>query len=102
MAAKAIYKFNFVVVKFATGGYRVSSIRNPKAHTHVAKFETAISMIKLVHNKQLPRNRSSHFIESLCRLSDDKDYIDRLQDLNLDYADMMSHGEIDVGRCLGR
>lgn len=103
--AKIVYRYNFIIVKIATGGFVVYNRDKEfnKGHAHLGSFNAAISAVKLAHRRQLPRNRSDHFIDSLIRLSCDKEYIARLEALdNYDYERMMQHGEIDVGKCQGR
>lgn len=104
MAAKAIYKYNFAIIKVATGGYIVHNQNKPfnQGHTHLCSFNAAISAVKLVHNKMLPKNKSEYFIESLCRIAEDKEYIETLQDLNPSIEDLMCHSTMDVWKCEGR
>ena len=104
MAGKAIYKYNFVIIPIAPGGYIVHNKNKPfnQGHTHLSSFNAAISAVKLVHNRMMPKNKSDHFIESLCRIAEDKEYIEKLQDLSFNIEELMCKGEIDVRRCVGR
>ncbi|WP_278335391.1 hypothetical protein [Clostridium peptidivorans] len=36
-------------------------------------------MIKLISHKKVPKNRNKYFIESLIRISDDEEYIDKIK-----------------------
>ena len=70
-------------------------------HSHISDFNLAISAIKLSVRKELPRNQSKYFIQSLVRLSNDKEYINRLLDLNINFKQLMEQSiDIDAGRCM--
>ncbi|WP_242850549.1 hypothetical protein [Clostridium lundense] len=51
-------------------------------HTHVHKYNTCMIMIKLINNKLLPKNHSKYFLESLIRISDDKEYIEMIKKIS--------------------
>ncbi|WP_242990641.1 hypothetical protein [Clostridium tetanomorphum] len=50
-------------------------------HTHVHKYKICMIMIKLIKHKELPKNHNKYFLESLIRISDDKDYIKKIEDI---------------------
>lgn len=64
----------------ALEGFVVYNTKKPfqKGHTHLNNFNAAVSAVKLVEHRELPRNRSKYFIESLVRISLDKEYIDKV------------------------
>lgn len=91
----------FVIIK-ANEGYIVYNTKKPfkHGHTHLNNFNAAISAVKLAEHRELPRNRSKYFIESLVRISRDKEYIERLKDLRIDFKQLMEDAnDIDVSKC---
>lgn len=50
-------------------------------HTHVKNYNTAIWLINLAKHKRIPNRKSKFFIDCLLRISNDKDYITRLQNI---------------------
>lgn len=65
-------------------------------HTHVKDFNKARLMIDLAIKKKMPKNY--HLVDSLIRITDDKDYIEKLkqfkEDETIDYASLMSEGHV--------
>ncbi len=62
-------------------------------HTHVQKIGIARLLIELAIKKELPKN--SYFAESLIRITEDKEYIDRLnkyKENNCNFEELMKHG----------
>jgi hypothetical protein len=49
-----------------------------EGHTHVKRYDICMVMIKLIEKKQIPKSKSKYFIESLIRISDDRNYIDKI------------------------
>ena len=50
-------------------------------HTHIREFGTAKYLVNLALHRSLPNRRLKYFIESLIRISNDADYIDKLKHL---------------------
>ena len=50
-------------------------------HTHIREFGTAKYLVDLALHRSLPNRRLKYFIESLIRISNDSDYIDKLNHL---------------------
>ena len=48
-------------------------------HTHINNYKTAVFLIDLSLHKSIPRHICNYFLESLCRISDDKKYIQKLK-----------------------
>ena len=48
-------------------------------HTHINNYKTAVFLIDLSLHKSVPRHICNYFLESLCRISDDKKYIQKLK-----------------------
>ena len=46
-----------------------------------SRYDIAHIICKLAYRKQLPKSRSERFLESLIRISEDKDYISKLHTL---------------------
>lgn len=44
------------------------------SHTHVANFDTAVNMVKLVSKQIPPKSKSINFVESLIRINKNKKY----------------------------
>jgi hypothetical protein len=85
------YRKEYKIIKADEFDYIVVNTNKlfSSGHTHMSNFNAAISVIKLVQHKELPRNHSSWFVHSLMRLSDDADYIGKLDDLLIDFRSMM-------------
>lgn len=79
--------------------YNTKKIFN-QGHTHASSFNVAISLIKLVERKQIPKNKSKWFLDSILRINKDAEYAERIKDLMLDYRELMEEdSEIDSRRC---
>jgi len=52
-----------------------------KHHTHVSTLKLAKTMIDIVANEKKPSSKNKDFIDSLIRLSTNKQYIQTLQDM---------------------
>jgi hypothetical protein len=50
-------------------------------HTHINNYKTAKWIIDLAIHKSIPNHKLDYFLESLIRISDDKEYIARLKDI---------------------
>lgn len=72
-------KQNFIITT-ARGGYVVYNKEKPfeDGHTHLKKFSSCKSAIYLALNKQIPKGNNVYFLDSLIRISTDKNYINRL------------------------
>lgn len=50
-------------------------------HTHLKHFEAAKTAIDLVINKKIPKSTDGYYLASLIRLSDDDNYINKINNL---------------------
>lgn len=66
-----------------SNGYLVVNINKPfkDGHTHVRRHDIAHIICKLAYRKQLPKSKSKRFLESLIRISEDKDYMAKIRTL---------------------
>lgn len=48
-------------------------------HTHIREYGTAQYLVNLAYNRSIPKRRLKYFIDSLIRISDDKEYINLLR-----------------------
>lgn len=95
------YRKEFVIIE-ALEGFVVYNTKKPfkKGHTHLNNFNAAVSAVKLAEHRELPRNRSKYFIDSLVRISQDKEYIEKLKELRIDFKQLMEEdNEIDSSKC---
>lgn len=76
-------KYGKFVIHKKNNSYLVVNINKPfkDGHTHVERLDVAEILCKLAYRKQLPKSRSERFLESLIRISEDKDYISKLHTL---------------------
>lgn len=101
MRNPVIFKYEFAIYKVGNG-YIIHN-RNKdfsKGHSHQKRLNTCISIAKLVHRQQMPRNHSKWFLESIIRVSNNKEYIEKIKDLMLNYKDLMEDSkDIDTRKC---
>lgn len=64
-------------------GFIVHNARKPfkYGHTHIAKFATAKYITKLAYSRIVPKHLSRYLIISVIRISDDKEYRDKMRKL---------------------
>lgn len=62
-------------------------------HTHLHNFNSCISAIKCVERKQIPKNQSKHFLNSILRINNDKEYELRIKDLMINFVDLVEHNK---------
>ena len=74
-------KYKDFIIFNAGNGYVALNINKPfkNGHTHTNKHSIAMILCKLASRKQMPKSRNKRFAESLIRISDDMDYINRLK-----------------------
>ena len=62
-------------------GFIVHNARKPfkYGHTHIDKFSTAKYLTKLAYSRTVPKHLSAYLLVSLIRISDDKEYQDKLR-----------------------
>ena len=87
-----LYRHEFRIIKI-NSSYILYNSNKPfsNGHTHLQKFNSCISIIKLIERKGIPKNRSKYFIESILRVSDDRKYNEKLEDLFIDFKEMMEN-----------
>ncbi len=61
-------------------GYIIHNTHKPfeTGHTHLNNYHTARYLIKIAYNKIIPNHLSIYLIDSLIRISNDEDYISKL------------------------
>lgn len=71
-------------------GYRIESTRNgfrvtkddgSDKHTHLQNLNAAKNAVKYVVNKKIPKKTSNYYLTCLIRLSNDDEYINKIQSL---------------------
>lgn len=62
-------------------------------HTHLHKFNSCISAIKCTERKQIPKNKSKHFLNSILRINNDKEYELKIKDLLIDFTALVEHNK---------
>lgn len=71
-----------------------------QGHTCLGTMEAAISAIKLVEKRELPKNKNKYFIQSLIKLTMDQSYIERLNDIHINFNQLMKDNNgIDERKC---
>ena len=97
-----LYRHEFLILKSHSGFVTYNTkktFRNGHAHFH--SFNAAISAVKCVERKELPRNKSKWFLNSILRINRDKEYEIRIKDLLINYQKMMEDNPgIDERKCL--
>ena len=82
---RVLYSFKGFKVIEKPNYLLVVNTRKPfdEGHTHLTNgnLDTAIAMIKLVYNQELPDSRDVYFLTSLIRLSKDRKYRLRIDKL---------------------
>lgn len=78
-----IYQKKEYVIFKACNGYVVYNQNKEfqEGHTHFKSFNKAKSCIDLALRFKVPSSESIRFLNSLCRISMDRDYISKLEEL---------------------
>jgi hypothetical protein len=94
-------RHEFVIIKVSYGFIVHNTLKSfEKGHAHMNTYNSAISAVKLAERRELPRNHSKHFIQSLVRISKDRSYINRLYDLQINFKQLMEQtNDIDNRKC---
>ena len=72
----------FIILKKKKGFIIVNTNKDfKKGHTHIKNYNMAKTIINLVKNKKIPKSKNKYIINSLIRLSNDKDYIKKLKEI---------------------
>lgn len=76
-----IYSNRHYKVYATEKGFIVHNVRKPFScgHTHIDKFSTAKYITKLAYGRIVPKHLSRYLLVSLIRISDDKEYKDKLR-----------------------
>lgn len=97
-----LYRHEFIVMK----SHDTFIVYNTKksfenGHSHFHNFNAVISAIKLTERKEIPRNKSKWFLNSILRINKDKDYEMKIKDLMINYKYLMEDNPgIDDRKCL--
>ena len=78
-----VYEEGSFVIYECTRGFIVHN-RNKEfknGHTHLRHFKAAKEAIKYVTNKRIPKDTGEYYLTSLARLSEDKDYVKKINEL---------------------
>lgn len=83
MGNEVYQKKNFAIIKIEKSGYIVINKNKDfeDGHTHLESFKAAKMIIYLAINKLIPNHLSQYLIISLIRISEDSDYIKKLETL---------------------
>lgn len=78
-------RHEFIIIK-SHDGYIVYNTNKGfnNGHTHLNNFNTCISIIKLVERREMPINHSDHFLDSILRINQDKEYAIKIKELMVD------------------
>jgi hypothetical protein len=72
---------DFVIYK-TVDGFRVTRIDNSEdRHTHLKSKSACDTVIQNVINKKIPKHVGNYYLTSLIRLSDDGEYIRKIEEL---------------------
>ena len=80
---KLVYiKKHFIITKVQNGYIVYNTDKEfEKGHTHLKSFKASKTAIDLVLNSKIPRSTNFYYLESLIRLSSDKKYIEKINEL---------------------
>lgn len=82
MFSKVYEKKEFMIFPIKKGYVVYNSKKDfSDGHTHLKNFNSAKSAIDLVVNKKIPKSTNFYYLTSLIRIAQDKDYIDKIQEL---------------------
>lgn len=82
MYNKVYEKKEFIIFQVKNGYIAYNTKKTFKdGHTHLRCFESAKTAIDLVIRKKVPRSTDLYYLTSLIRLSDDTDYISKINQL---------------------
>ncbi|HSQ89061.1 MAG TPA: hypothetical protein VLM92_09615 [Romboutsia sp.] len=78
-----IYEKKEFIIFQVKEGYVVYNTRKDfqEGHTHLKNFEAAKTAVNLVINKKIPKSTDGYYLSSLIRLSDDDNYINKINAL---------------------
>lgn len=81
MAQNIVYKIGPFIVFKGRRSYVVynTSKEFQQGHTHLYKLKSAKSAARIANNKKVPTRSGLYFLTSLQRISNDKEYIERLE-----------------------
>ena len=75
-------KKEYIIIRKYTGYIIINTKKDfNKGHTHIKNYNMAKTLINLVKNNKLPKSNNSYILDSLIRLSDNKEYIKELEKL---------------------
>ena len=61
-------------------GYRICKENDNEIHTHLHNLQPSFKLIDNVVNRKIPRRCGVYYLESHIRLSDDENYIRKIED----------------------
>lgn len=74
----------FIILKKKKGFIIINTNKDFKeGHTHIKNYNMAKTIIDLVKHNKTPKTKNKYILDSLIRISNDKDYIERIKNLNL-------------------
>lgn len=78
-----IYRYeNFAIKETCDGDYVVVNVNSSyDKHSHVKSVKIGKIICKLASKKKLPRSKDIYFINSLIRISSNREYIRRLENV---------------------
>ena len=80
---KLVYiKKNFIINKVSNGYIVINTNKQfEDGHTHLKSYKASKTAIDLVINRKIPKSTNFYYLESLIRISEDKNYIKKLREL---------------------
>lgn len=80
---KQIYKKRTFVIYRVRDGHIIYNTKKPfsEGHTHVSNYDTAIRIMNIAISKEVPRHLSDYLLESLIRLTDDEDFMIKIENM---------------------
>jgi hypothetical protein len=85
----------FIIFKVNSGFILYNTKKTfEEGHTHLTKYTAAISIIKLIERKEIPRNKNIYFLKSILRVNNDCEYEKIIRELindqlPIDFTDLM-------------
>lgn len=78
-----VYRRNDYIITKVSNGYIVINTKKDfkDGHTHLRSFNAAKTAIDLSIKKKIPRSTDFYYLRSLIRISKDKEYQEKIQEL---------------------
>lgn len=81
-SSKIYQKKSYVILKVSNGFIVLNTKKGfDKGHTHISNYNMAKTLIDCSLNNKVPKTRNKYLLESLVRISTDKNYINMIKNL---------------------